>query len=88
MLCDRRDELDSVHNTYKLYRMNPDKKTLEALARVRRAEPVFTEWLESRYGEYCKNIANTEGPQLHWLQGRMQELTQIIDVMDKAAKLP
>jgi hypothetical protein len=64
-----------------------DKPILEALARIKRSEPSFVAWLESRYAEYCKTIAAADDPQLRWVQGRMQELQQIIDTMDKADKL-
>jgi hypothetical protein len=67
--------------------MNPDKITSEALARIKRSEPSFITWLESRYAEYCKSIATMDGTQLHWVQGRMQELQQIIDTMTKVEKI-
>jgi hypothetical protein len=66
--------------------MNPDKMTLEALARIKRSEPSFIEWLKSRYDEYCKNVSSAEGVQLGWTQGRMQEISQIIDIMTRAEK--
>lgn len=66
--------------------MTLDKSTLEALARVKRNEPSFIEWLQSRYSEYCKSVAAAEGVQIGWTQGRMQEILQIIDVMTRAEK--
>ena len=60
--------------------------TLEALARIKRGEPSFIEWLKSRYDEYCKSIAAAEGVQIGWTQGRMQEILQIIDTMTRAEK--
>jgi len=66
--------------------MTLDKSILEALARVKRSEPSFIEWLQSRYNEYCKTVATAEDPQLGWTQGRMQEIAQIIDTMSRAEK--
>lgn len=69
--------------------MNPDKKTLEALARVKRNEPAFTDWLSSRYMEYCSRIGDVQDEvQLRWMQGQMRELAQIVELLEKAAKLP
>lgn len=67
--------------------MNPDRITLEALARIKRTEPSFYEWLKNRHSEYCKNISEIDGTALHWMQGRMQEIKQIIDTMERAEKL-
>jgi hypothetical protein len=39
--------------------------------------------------EYCHRIADVQDEvQLRWIQGQMRELSQIMDLVEKAAKLP
>jgi hypothetical protein len=69
--------------------MTLDKKTTEALARVKRNEPAVIDWLSARYMEYCHRIADVQDEvHLRWIQGQMRELSQIMDLVEKAAKLP
>jgi hypothetical protein len=59
--------------------------TVEALARVMRMEPSFVSWLQQRYTEYCDQIQQVDDPtKVRWVQGRMQEIQQILDTMQKA----
>ncbi len=68
--------------------MNPTKSQLEAMGRVRRGEPTFVEWLQSRLSEYSSTVAGVaDDTQLRWHQGKMQELKEIISLLDKAEKL-
>jgi hypothetical protein len=69
--------------------MTLDKQTTEALARIKRNEPAVMDWLSARYMEYCKRIVDVQDEvQLRWIQGQMREISQIVDLVEKAAKLP
>lgn len=68
--------------------MNPTKSQLEAMGRVKRGEPIFSEWLQARYDEYSSGVALIEdSTRLRWHQGKMQELREIIALLDKASTL-
>lgn len=68
--------------------MNPTKSQLEAMGRVKRGEPIFVEWLQSRFEEYSDNLALVDDiTYVRWHQGRMQELKEILSLLDKASKL-
>lgn len=68
--------------------MNIDQSQLEALARIKRTEIHFISWLEARYREYSDNLAfAADEYKVRWLQGRMQEIKEILVTMAKADKV-
>lgn len=62
--------------------------TLEALARIRFSEKQLVDWVRERRDEYREKLElQTDDVQLRILQGRAQELTSILDLIEQAPEL-
>jgi ATP-dependent protease HslVU (ClpYQ) peptidase subunit len=68
--------------------MKLDKTVLEALARLKSAEPKLIEWLNSRLESHTVQLVNQKDEVgVRWAQGRVQETAEIIQLINNAAEI-
>lgn len=64
-----------------------DRKYLEVLARVKAQEPALVEFLQARLHSHVgQTIAQNDDVSLRWAQGRAQEVTDLLQLLDQAAE--
>lgn len=63
-----------------------DRTQLEVLARIKAQEPRFVEFLQSRLHSHVgQTIAQQDDVSLRWAQGRAQEATDLLQLLENAA---
>lgn len=68
--------------------MRQSRQNLEMLARVNSGSKDFVVWLKARRAEYHVDVGQQrDDVSLRWAQGRLQELDEQIDLLEKAAGL-
>jgi len=68
--------------------VKPDRQALEVMARLGYDAKAFVEFLKARLVEYDENLRNQpDEVQLRILQGRAQEVSGILDLINKAPEL-
>jgi hypothetical protein len=68
--------------------LNPTTDVLEAMLRIRSAEPALVKWLESRLNEHkTALVALPDAAEFKTAQGRAQEVSQILAYFQQADEL-
>jgi len=68
--------------------LRTDKKTLEVLARVHAGNREFVAWMKTRLQEHHVDVGQQRDEvSLRWAQGRVQELTDLIEALEKSSEL-